>query len=69
MCWWLLYAWGTPAPNDLLFVSVTLDRTLDPACALGAYEALVWGPPPHHRFALRTRAPQRVPHTSPPPSP
>jgi hypothetical protein len=23
-----------------------------------------WGPPPHNRFALRTRAPQRVPYTS-----
>jgi hypothetical protein len=69
ICWWLLYTWGILAPNDLLSVAVTLDRTPDPACARGAYEALGWGTPPHNRFALRTRAPQRVPHTSPPPSP
>jgi hypothetical protein len=39
-CWWLRDPWGFPAPNDLLSVSVTLDRTPDPACALGACEAL-----------------------------
>jgi hypothetical protein len=40
VCWWLPDPWGSPAPNDLLSVSVTLDRTPDPACALGACEAL-----------------------------
>jgi hypothetical protein len=65
-----LFAWGTLAPNDLLSVAVTLDRTPDPACALGAYEALGWGPlliigslcEPVTRNECPTPAPNRRPY-------
>jgi hypothetical protein len=44
VCWWLRDPWGSQAPNDLLSVLPSLGQAPDPACALGAYEALAGQP-------------------------
>jgi hypothetical protein len=40
MRWWLRDPWSSLAPNDLLSVLTPLGQAPDPACALGACEAL-----------------------------